>query len=165
LKVVCNSSTLIALARIGHLDIMEKIVGDLSIPYAVYEDVAIKGTGHPGALEVREAKWIEKINVSDRKLVLRLNASLGLGESEAIALAKEIKADLIILDDEKAREMAISEGLRITGLLAFLVQAKEKGIIKRVKPLMDRLREKGFFINEDLYQDVIQKAVEQNEMR
>jgi predicted nucleic acid-binding protein len=144
---------------------MEKIVGDLSIPYAVYEDVAIKGTGHPGALEVREAKWIEKINVSDRKLVLRLNASLGLGESEAIALAKEIKADLIILDDEKAREMAISEGLRITGLLAFLVQAKEKGIIKRVKPLMDRLREKGFFINEDLYQDVIQKAVEQNEMR
>lgn len=165
MKVVCNSSTLIALARIGHLDIMEKIVGDLSIPYAVYEDVAIKGTGHPGALEVREAKWIEKINVSDRKLVLRLNASLGLGESEAIALAKEIKADLIILDDEKAREMAISEGLRITGLLAFLVQAKEKGIIKRVKPLMDRLREKGFFINEDLYQDVIQKAVEQNEMR
>jgi len=160
LKVVCNSSTLIALARIGHLDIMAKMVGVLSIPYAVYEDVVIKGAGHPGAVEVKEAKWIEKRNVSDRKLVTRLNANLGLGESEAIALAKEIKADLIILDDEKARKIAKSEGIRITGLLAFLVQAKENSITKRVKPLLDGLREKGFFISDDLYQDVMQKAGE-----
>ena len=91
---------------------------------------------------------------------MKLNATLGRGESEAIALAKEVKADLVILDDEKARKAAISEGLRITGLLAFLVQAKEKDIIKRVKPLMDNLRQRGFFISEDLYQDAIGKAGE-----
>lgn len=160
MRVVCNSSTVIALVRIGHLDILEKVAKSLIIPPAVYEDIVIKGAGRPGAAEVREAKWIEKRNVSDRELVMRLNAILGLGESEAIALAKEIKADLIILDDEKARKTAISEGLRITGLLAFLIQAKEKGIIKRVKPIIDELKHKGFFISEGLYQDAIQKAGE-----
>lgn len=160
MKIVSNSSTLVALARISHLDILEKAVKRLIIPSAVYEDIVIKGAGRPGAAEVKEAKWIEKRNVSDHALVMRLNAILGRGESEAIALAKEIKADLIILDDEKARKAAISEGLRITGLLAFLVEAKEKHIIETVTPLMDKLRQKGFFISEDLYQETIQKAGE-----
>ena len=156
MKVVSNSSTLIALARINHLDILEKVVKKLIIPPAVYDDIVIKGAG--GSAEIRQAKWIEKRNVSDQEMVMRLNSILGLGESEAIALAKEIKADLIILDDDKARKVALSEGLRISGLLAFLVQAKEKGIIERVKPLMDELKLKGFFISENLYQDTIQKA-------
>lgn len=160
MKVVCNSSTVIALARISRLDILEKVVKSLMIPPAVYDDIVTKGAGRPGASEVKEAKWIEKRNVSERELVMKLNVTLGRGESEAIALAKEVKADLVILDDEKARKAAISEGLRITGLLAFLVQAKEKDIIKRVKPLMDNLRQKGFFISEDLYQDAIGKAGE-----
>lgn len=160
MKVVCNSSTLIALARISHLDILEKLVKSLIIPSAVYDDVVTRGVGKPGAAEVKEAKWIEKRNVSDPEMVMIFNAILGRGESEAIVLAKEIKADLIILDDEKARNVAISEGLRIIGLLAFLIQAKEKGIIKRVKPLMDKLRGGGFFISEDLYQSAIKKAGE-----
>ncbi len=108
MKVVSNSSTLIALARINHLDILEKVVKKLIIPSAVYDDIVIKGAGRSGAIEVREAKWIEKRNVSDQELVMRLNSILGLGESEAIALAKEIKADLLILDDDKARKAAIS---------------------------------------------------------
>lgn len=118
----------------------------------------LKSYSRPGAIQVREAKWIEKRNVSDQELVMRLNSVLGLGESEAIALAKKIKADLIVLDDDKARKAAISEGLRISGLLAFLVQSKEKGIIKKVKHLMDELRQRNLFISEDLYKDAIQKA-------
>ena len=160
MKVVSNSSTLIALARINHLDILEKVVKKLIIPPAVYDDIVIKGAGRPGSAEIRQAKWIKKRNVSDQEMVMRLNSILGIGESEAIALAKEIKADLVILDDDKARKAAISEGLRISGLLAFLVQAKEKGIIERVKPLMDELKRKGFFISENLYQDTIQKSGE-----
>jgi predicted nucleic acid-binding protein len=160
LKIVCNSSTLIALARISHLEILEKQAKNLIIPSAVYEDVVIKGAGKPGAGEVKEAKWIEKRDVGERELVMRLSAILGRGESEAIALAKEIKADLIILDDERARKEAISEGIRISGLLSLIVQAKEKGIIGRARPLMDELRQEGFFISQDLYRDAIQKIGE-----
>lgn len=102
MRIVCNSTTLIALARIGQLNILERVVKSLVIPSAVYNDVVIKGIGKPGMIEVREAKWIEKKDVSDQKLVMRLNAMLGHGESEAIALAKETRADLVILDDDKA---------------------------------------------------------------
>lgn len=160
MKIVCNSSTIIAIARIGRLDILEKVAKSIVIPPAVYEEVVIKGTNRPGVIEVREAKWIKRRDVSDRELAKRLNIILDPGESEAIVLAKEINADLIILDDDKARKTAISEGLKVTGLLAFLIQAKEKGILKRVKPIMDELRRKGLFIGEDLYQDVILKAGE-----
>jgi len=160
MKVVCNSSALIALARINRLDILEKGVKTLNVPSFVYEEIVIQGAGRPGAEEIKEAKWIEKRDVIDHEFVMSLNTILARGESEAIALAKEIKADLIILDDEKARKVAMSEGLRITGLLAFLVQAKEKNLIKRVKPLIDTLRSKGFFIDEDLYKDIIQNAGE-----
>ncbi|MEW5768418.1 MAG: DUF3368 domain-containing protein [bacterium] len=123
---------------------MEKMVKNLIIPSAVYEDIVIKGVNRIGAIELREAKWIEKRDVSDRELVMRLNVILGHGESEAITLAKEIKADLIILDDDKARKIAISEGLKVSGLLALLIQAKETGIIKRIRPLIEELKNKGF---------------------
>lgn len=69
------------MARINHLDILEKVVGSLIIPSAVYEDIVIKGAGRPGSAEVKEAKWIEKRTVSDREMVMRLNVSLGRGES------------------------------------------------------------------------------------
>jgi predicted nucleic acid-binding protein len=160
LNAVCDSSTLIALAKIGHLDILKKVVKNLIIPTSVYEEVVIKGAGKSGSAEIRKAQWIEKRGASDRELVMRLNTILDLGESEAIALAKEIRADLIILDDDKARKVAISEGLRVTGLLILLIWAKEKGVIKEVKPLIDKLRQERFFISEDLYQNVIQKAEE-----
>lgn len=163
MNTVCDSSTLIALAKIGHLKILKKIVKNLIIPPSVYEEVVIKGAGKSGSAEIGKAQWIEKRQASDRELVMRLNSILHYGESEAIALAKEIRADLIILDDDKARKVAISEGLRVTGLLILLIWAKEKGVIKKVKPLIDKLKEEGFFISEDLYQNVIQKAEEWNQ--
>lgn len=160
MKVVCNSSTLIALARIGHLDILEKEVKSLLIPRAVYEEVVVKGMDKPGAVEIREAKWIEERDVHNRELVMGFNTVLDLGESEAIVLAKEINADLLILDDEEARKKALSEGIRVAGLLAILIQAKKRGTIKKVKPFLEALKDNGFFIREELYYQTIQEAEE-----
>lgn len=89
-----------------------------------------------------------------------LNATLDPGESEAIVLAKEINADLLILDDEQARNKARLEGIRVAGLLALLLQAKNRGTIKNLKPLLDDLRVKGFFMTEVLYYQTIQEAEE-----
>jgi predicted nucleic acid-binding protein len=130
------------------------------IPVAVYEEVVVKGVGKPGADEVREASWIETREVSARAVVAGFRMVLDTGESEAIALAKEVDADLIILDDEKARSAALSEGLSVVGLLAFLVLAKERGIISHVRPLVDALRQQGFFISDNLYQDILRRAGE-----
>jgi predicted nucleic acid-binding protein len=160
LIVVCDASTLIALARIGQLDILVQIEAQVVIPMAVYEEVVIKGAGKPGSDEIRQATWIETYAVSDRDIVAQFRAVLGTGESEAIALAKELAADLIILDDEDARNTAVAEGLKVVGLLAFLVLAKEEGIIHQIRPLLDALRQQGFFISDDLYYDILRRADE-----
>jgi predicted nucleic acid-binding protein len=160
LNVVCDASTLIALARIGQLDILRQVGAQVVIPTAVYEEVMVKGAGKPGSDEMRQASWVDTHEVSGREVVAQFHTVLGAGESEAIALAKEIDADLIILDDEDARETAIAEGLNVVGLLAFLVLTKEEGIIHQVRPLLDALRHQGFFISDDLYHHILQKADE-----
>ena len=160
MKVVCDASTLIALARIGQLEILEQTGAQVVIPRTVYEEVVIRGEGKPGATEVSEAAWIETREVADRSVVARLRIVLDAGESEAIALAQEVDADLIILDDEAARDTALSEGLSVVGLLAFLVRAKAWGIVKEVWPLLDALKRQGFFISDELYQHVLRMAGE-----
>jgi predicted nucleic acid-binding protein len=158
LNVVCDASTLIALARIGQLDILRRVGARVMVPMAVYDEVVVQGK--PGADEMREAPWIEPHEVADRDVVARLRAILDAGESEAIALAQEIKADVIILDDEEARSTARAEGLRVIGLLAFLILAKERGIISHVRPLLDALRRESVFIGDALYHHILRQADE-----
>jgi predicted nucleic acid-binding protein len=85
---------------------------------------------------------------------------LDAGESEAIALAQEVDADLLILDDAEARNAALLEGLSVVGLLAFLVRAKAWGIVREVRLLLDALKRQGFFISDELYQHVLRMAGE-----
>jgi predicted nucleic acid-binding protein len=157
---VCDASTLIALARIGQLAILQQAEAQVVIPTTVYEEVVVKGAGKPGSGEIRQATWIETREVRDRAVVAQFRTVLGAGESEVIALAKESDAELIILDDQDARETAIAEGLNVVGLLAFLVLAKEEGIIHQVRPLLDALRQQGFFISDDLYHHILRRADE-----
>lgn len=71
MKVVCDSSALIALARTNHLDILEKGVKRLIIPQSVFNEVVIKGAGKPGSDEIKEAKLIETKNVSNEEHTLQ----------------------------------------------------------------------------------------------
>jgi uncharacterized protein len=160
LNVVCDASTLIALARIGQLDILGRVGARVMIPRVVYDEVVVKGVGKPGADEIRDAPWIETHEVADRNVVAKFRAILDTGESEAIALAQEVEADWIMLDDEEARNTARAEGLRVVGLLAFLILAKERGMISHVRPLLDALRRQGFFIGDDLYQHILRQTDE-----
>jgi uncharacterized protein len=160
LKVVCDASTLIALARIGQFETLERTGAQVVIPRAVYKEVVVQGEGKPGATEVSAAAWIETREVTDHSIVARFRIVLDAGESGAIALAQEVDAALIILDDEEARDAALSEGLSVVGLPAFLVRAKAWGIVREVRPLLDALKHQGFFISDELYQHVLRLAGE-----
>ncbi|MGJ7045846.1 DUF3368 domain-containing protein [Thermoanaerobacterium thermosulfurigenes] len=74
---------------------------------------------------------------------------------EVMILAKEINADLCIIDDYLARQLLKSLGLVVSGTLGILVKAKEKGIIKRVKPVVDDMIRKGFYIDKKLYNEIL----------
>lgn len=117
MTVVSDSSPLIALARIGQLSLLAKFYGRLRIAPEVHREVTIAGRGLPGAEEVRRAGWIE-IAKPDRNPDADLVAAcegLGAGERGTILLAQTISADLVLLDDGKARRVARRAGCRCSG--------------------------------------------------
>lgn len=159
MQVVCNSSVLIALSRIGFLWVIEKLFGKLIIPEAVYFDVVVKGSGKVGAEEVASADWIHIKKVKKTIDLEKISSFLHQGESEAILLAEEIEADIIILDDNLARETAKTKGLNVIGTIAVLHHAKEKGFIPKIKPILDSLIKSGFYIGDE-YDRILKDAGE-----
>jgi predicted nucleic acid-binding protein len=93
MKIVSNASPLINLARIGQLDLLQQLYGQLTIPEAVWHEVVVEGAGQPGAKAVEAASWIQIQPVTNRELVQSLRQELDAGEAEAIALALEMKSD------------------------------------------------------------------------
>jgi uncharacterized protein len=89
-----------------------------------------------------------------------LRASLGPGESEAIALALEVSAAWLIVDDRAARRLAQALGLTVIGTLGVLLAAKRHGFLAAVQPWMDSLAQHGFRIGADLYERVLADANE-----
>jgi len=158
-EVVCNSSVLIALSRIGRLWILERQFGRLTIPLAVYNDIVIKGEGKPGAKDVAEALWLQVKEAEGISQLEKLSSILHRGEAEAIILAEEINADLIILDDGRARRAAKAIGLNVAGTLAILCIARQKGLISKLKPLLDDLKAAGFHMGRE-YDQILKDAGE-----
>ena len=163
MTVVSNTSPIINLAAIGQLELLRHLYGNIIIPQAVYEEIAIRGAGEPGATEVQSLEWIAKYTVNDRTLINLLSLELDPGEAEVIACALEIKADLLLLDERRARAIAERAGLQFTGILGSLVEAKSKGIITAVKPVVDALiSEAGFWVADSLYKRTLEVAGEQD---
>ncbi|RLD99964.1 MAG: DUF3368 domain-containing protein [Aquificota bacterium] len=157
MSIVSNTSVLINLARIGKLDLLCQLYGELVIPEAVWKEVVIKGAGQPGVDEIKAAAWIEVRPVTNRQLVHALRQDLDAGESEAIALALEIGAELLLMDERLGRETAHHFGLRYMGLIGALIEAKHKGLIRSIKPYLDALRDTaGFRISDNLYLRILQ---------
>ena len=142
--VITDSSCLIALARSGQLEILHALFGQVVIPAAVYDEVVTQGAGRPGSQEVAQAQWIVTKQIQDRLAVQALRLALGRGESEAMVLAAETAARVLILDDWRARQSAIGMGLPVVGTLAVLQHAADKGLIADMEATLDRLRQAGF---------------------
>ena len=102
------------------------------------------------------------VEVRDRKLVDSLRRDLGDGESQAIALAVELKADLLIVDDLLARQVARALGLSVVGAVGVLLEAQMKGLLSEIRTCLDDLIDlAGFRISEELYTRVLREAGEQ----
>lgn len=157
MNVVSDASPLINLARIGELDLLHRLYGDLLIPDAVWREVVIKGAGQPGAEEVRAVSWIKTRDVVNEHLVRALRQDLDAGEAEAIALALEVEADLLLMDERLGRDTAQHLGVRYMGLIGVLIGAKWNGWIRAIRPRLDMLRdEANFRVSDALYARVLQ---------
>ena len=115
MSIVSIASPLINLARIGKLDLLRQLYGELVIPEAVWHEVVVKGVGQPGVDEIKAASWIKTQQVANRQLVQALRQELDAGEAEAIALTIETKAELLLMDERLGRETARHLGCAIQG--------------------------------------------------
>ncbi|MEX2411985.1 MAG: DUF3368 domain-containing protein [Candidatus Paceibacterota bacterium] len=147
--VVCDTSCFIALDNINELHLLNKLYKQL---YTTPEVLNEFGKNLPG--------WIEIKSPMDQKKQHILEFQIDKGEASAIILALETSADLIILDDYKARLTAEKLELNITGTLGIIIKAKKNEIIKSVKPLLDKLQENNFRLSEDLINQAIKEAEE-----
>ena len=161
MKVVSDSSVLISLSSINRLYLLEDKFGKIYIPWAVWREVVETGKGELGSEEVKNANWIETVNVAGNNLIIALNEIIDLGESEAIALALQIGASVILIDEKDARLIAIKYKLSPLGTVGILIWAKENGKIDNLKDDLDRLIFDGDFrISQEIYRYAIEKVGE-----
>ncbi|NJN60051.1 MAG: DUF3368 domain-containing protein [Leptolyngbyaceae cyanobacterium SL_5_9] len=156
--VVSDTSAITNLAAINQLRLLPLLYQQVIIPEAVYRELVDIEPPVPGSAEVQSANWVEVKLVSNREVVERLQSEVKLdpGESEAIALALELGANLLLIDERRGRAEADRLGIRITGLLGILVEAKRKNLIVAVKPLMDALiATSDFRVSSALYDQIL----------
>ena len=152
MAVVSNSSPLIALARIQRLDLLPAIFESVLIPPAVAREIAPSIPVLPTWLRIQAPSVLPPASLLRRRL--------GEGEREALALAIELEADWIILDDLPARRSAEATGLNVIGTLGTLVAAKRAGLLKSIRPELDALLRTSFFLSPQLYDELLRLADE-----
>jgi len=158
--VVVNTTPIITLALIGQLDLLRHLYGEVVIPPAVQAEVLAGGPGSIGAAELQGANWIQTVSMQDPRRA-DLLSDLDRGEAEVIALAQELNAELVIIDERLARRHAKRLGLTLTGTLGVLLKAKERGLVPAVGPLMDQLRQGGIWLDDVLVAEVLRLAGEE----
>lgn len=159
--IVSNSSPLMNLAIVGHLEILRELFNTISIPEEVWSELTIEGRDKPGTKEIIQASWIKRVPIKNMDLFQLLQRDLDDGESEAITLAVENRANLILLDETDARNIAEFYRLPKVGIIGILMRAKKLGLIKEIKPILLLLRNKAnFWIKQDLYQKILSEMGE-----
>ncbi|MBD2281352.1 DUF3368 domain-containing protein [Aphanizomenon flos-aquae] len=154
--IVSNTSPITNLSAIGKIQLLEQLYGEIIISSAVFQELTQWGDSIPGAKEVKTYDWIIVKPVNNVSLVQSLKNKLDAGESSVIALALELNADWLIIDEQLGRQTATEYKLKITGILGLLIEAKRQKLIPLVKPILDDLINTAkFWVNPSLYNRIL----------
>lgn len=160
IRAVADASFLIGLSLIKQWRLIPKLVDQLYVAPAVWEEVFLLGQGKPGAKEMQDAGVIARHPIQNQKTVEMLKVFLGPGEAETLILAQEMACSIVFLDDLKARKAAQKTGLRTMGVAGFLLAAKKRGLVPEIHPLLKELLEHGFRLSPTLMETVLKEAGE-----
>lgn len=152
--VIADTTPIITLMKLGRLDLLERLFGIVTVPNAVYEELVGNSKYPVEAQIIVKCSFLKRCEVSDRQSIKILREVVGLdtGESEAIALAEETVADLLIIDERKGRRVAKQMELKITGTIGILLQAFDCQMISKTEILIcaEQLRKSNIRISESL---------------
>jgi predicted nucleic acid-binding protein len=147
-RIVSNTGPIIALMIIGKVSILKDMFDEVIIPHEVHQELLKGKSAKDFASLMRITVYGDETWIKKQKLRTSLNPALrgmlDVGEASVIQLASEVKTDFVLIDERKARKIARSMyGLRVVGTARILVEAKRKGIVETVKPLLDEMQAGG----------------------
>ena len=159
--VVSDSTPLISLLKINRLDLLKKLFGDVLIPQAVFDELTDDERFRLEADQIREKKFIvvKPVNNPESTNILKRATGLDQGESEAIVLTDELKADLLLMDEAKGRNISAQMGLRIMGTIGILMAAYEEDELSsdEVRECIAGLQHAGRHIGQRHYQMLLSR--------
>ena len=159
--IVSDTSPLTNLAAIGQFGLLSRLYNEIHIADAVWDELNIGNQRRPGAEEVETSGCVFRHAIKNRVLATALEADLDRGESESIVLSLELGSDFLLMDEKDGRRRAQRLGLKVVGVVGILLEAEKKGMVKRIRPLLDDLRQiAGFYLNDLLYDAVLEIAGE-----
>jgi hypothetical protein len=141
--VIVDTSSLIALEKVNLLDLLCKVYFQVVIPESVIREFGIV------SLPCLSTRTVE----SNLLKLLVTDLNLGKGEADVIALASQTGSEVMI-DDLRARKVAENMGLKVTGTIGFLIRAEKLGLIESAYDKAKELREKGFYVSDELLQEI-----------
>ncbi len=157
--MIADSGPLIVLYKTGLLYILKNLHQEVSIPEAVSQELISKPEGKR---MLKENPWIKPKQTKEGHAVDILKIFLDDGEAEAVTLARETKA-ILLIDEQKGRKIAKELGIRVRGTLGLLVEAKKRGIVKNIGVEIRAMRSKGYYLDDELIKIVLEKAGENGE--
>ena len=162
--VVSDTTPLISLLKIERLDLLEKLFGEVMIPQAVYNELTVDERFKLEAIQIRQKDFIKvkTVNNSESASILKRATGLDQGESEAIVLTDELKADILLMDEAKGRNVSMQMGIRIMGTIGILMAAYEEKELsaEEVRECVDGLQRAGRHIGQRHYQMLLNKLHE-----
>ena len=153
--VISDTTAISNLIQIGELDLLKKLYARIIIPAAVFDELMMLESPGLKIRSILKKDWIEVHASSSTVLLQEIELSLDKGEAEAIVLAIETGADLLLIDEKSGRKIAEARGVPIIGTIGVLLNAKQLGLISSVQEKMDDLREVGFWISDKFYDQVL----------
>lgn len=162
MRVVCDTNIIIDFAKIRRLDLLKNIFKEVMIPVEVKEELLAEEKSETGEDDICKAidEWIKVKSIYNMLALESLKAHIDKGEAASIILYKKTEADFLAINDLKARGVAYAMGVKIIGSLGILRLAKDKGLLKEIRSLLDELRRIGAYISDELYQRILDDAGE-----
>ena len=141
--VVSDTSPLTALLTVGEADLLPRLFREVIIPEAVLGELLRSHPSLPG--------WLRVEGVKDTAQASRYAEIVDIGEAEAIELARELRAERLLIDERKGRRLAVAEGVAVIGLLGVVLLAKRRQLISSARVLLQRLEdEAGMYLSEEI---------------
>lgn len=155
--IIANATPIVSLCTVGREDILQRLFHHIIIARTV--DRELRVSDKPGST-FPEQEWVEVASVHNQELVRSLQKDLDAGEAETIALAIQMKADVVLIDEFAGYQIARNFDLPVVRTLSMLKTAKGRQLISEVRPLVEEMVRKGRWYSQAVIEQFLQELGE-----